>query len=534
MIRHLLALRFRSMMAAGVSVASKKKKSKRSPGMLILIAVLYIYVLAVMGGAMYFLFDSLVTPYHMLGLDWLYFAMAGTIALGLALIGSVFTTQSQLYDAKDNALLLSMPIPPKWILLSRIIPLLSLNLLFCALVMLPAMVVYAISVEFSLAGIALQLLGMVLICILAQALACFLGWLLHLLLRKMNKSFGSMLFMVVFMAIYFGVYSQAGSILRSMAANGQQIADALESWAWPLYALGMGCTGSKLMLIFMAISLGLFALVYWILSMTFLRTATAASKRSRRKLSTVHKIRTPLQAVSAKELRKFLNTPVYLTNMGMGLILTVALPVAGLIFRSDIMELLAILKAGIPNFGGFVPVIICAILSFTVSTVCISTPSVSLEGKNIWILKSMPIAPKDILLGKLRLHVLLTVPGSALSGFVLAVAFGCDLAGILLATLIPALLSFLSGVLGMVTGLKWAKLDYLTEAYPCKQSISILVTMFGLMGLPVILGVGYYFLFDFLSPTAFLAACGVLLAALDYWLLHIMLTWGIRKWNSLY
>ena len=146
----------------------------------------------------------------------------------------------------------------------------------------------------------------------------------------------------------------------------------------------------------------------------------------------------------------------------------------------------------------------------------------------------MPIAPKDILLGKLRLHVLLTVPVSALSGFVLAVAFGCDLAGILLATLIPALLSFLSGVLGMVTGLKWAKLDYLTEAYPCKQSVSVLVTMFGLMGLPVILGVGYYFLFDFLTPTAFLAACGVLLAALDYWLLHIILTWGIRKWNSLY
>lgn len=532
MIRHLLLLRFRSMMAAGVSAAGKKK-GKRSSGMLILITILYIYVLAVMGGMMYLLFDSLVTPYHLLGLDWLYFAMAGTIALGLSLIGSVFSTQSQLYDAKDNALLLSMPIPPRWILLSRIIPLLSLNLLLCALVMLPAIVVYAISVEFSLAGIALQVLGMLLICILAQSLACFLGWLLHLLLRKMNKSFGSMLFMVLFMAIYFGVYSQASSILQSMAANGEKIADALESWAWPLYALGMGCTGSGLMLAFLVISLGLFALVYWVLSMTFLRTATAATKHTRRKLTAVHKIHNPRQAVTGKELRKFLNTPVYLTNMGMGIILTAALPIAALIFRSDILEVLTIFEQGIPGFRAYVPLIICAFLSFTVSTTCVSTPSVSLEGKNIWILKSMPISARDILLGKLRLHILLTVPVSALSGLVLGLSFGCDMVGLMMVALIPALLSFLSGVLGMVTGLKWAKLDYLSEAYPCKQSVSVLVTMFGLMGLPILLGVGYYFLFDFLSPTAFLLLCGLILAILCYLLLRCMLTWGIRKWDSL-
>ena len=146
----------------------------------------------------------------------------------------------------------------------------------------------------------------------------------------------------------------------------------------------------------------------------------------------------------------------------------------------------------------------------------------------------MPIAPRDILLGKLWLHIWITVPVSALSGLILGITFGCGFAGLVLVTLIPALLAFLSGVLGMVAGLKWAKLDYLSEAYPCMQSVSILVTMFGLMGLPIILGLGYYFLFDSLSPTVFLTLCALLLAALSIWLLGCMLNWGVRKWESLY
>ena len=126
----------------------------------------------------------------------------------------------------------------------------------------------------------------VMIALLAQAFSCLLGWLLHLLLKRMNKAFGALLFMVLFLSIYFGIYSQASSILNSMAMNGQKIADTYESWVWPLYAMGMGCTGSWLMLAFVGIAGGLFGLVYWILSVTFLKTATSVPHTRRRKLET--------------------------------------------------------------------------------------------------------------------------------------------------------------------------------------------------------------------------------------------------------
>ncbi|MBR5569352.1 MAG: hypothetical protein IKW10_00475 [Oscillospiraceae bacterium] len=534
MIRTLLALRFRAFLAGLANSMNKSKaKPKKSVGTWILLGLLVVYALGASCVMMYLLFDFLVAPYHLMRLDWLYFGLAGTMALGIALLGSVFASQSQLYDAKDNALLLSMPIPPKYILLTRIMPLLSMNLLLCAIIMVPAMVVYAINVGFSLGGLALQILAMVMIALLAQAFSCLLGWLLHLLLKRMNKAFGALLFMVLFLSIYFGIYSQASSILNSMAMNGQKIADTYESWVWPLYAMGMGCTGSWLMLAFVGIAVGVFGLVYWILSVTFLKTATSVPHTKRRKLEKSAQVKNPIHAVTGKEWKKFLNTPVYLTNMGMGILMIAALPIAAIIFRGKLMDLLPQLEMAFPNIRELIPVLICAVLVFLSSTAMVSTPSVSLEGKNLWILKSLPIAPRQILLGKLRLHLLLTVPLSAISGLVLGILFQCHPAELILVTVIPALSTSLSGVAGMVCGLKWAKLDYISETYPCKQSVAILVCTFGLMGIPVVFGLAYYFLLSSLSPTAFLALCAGVLAVLNSIFYRCLLTWGIQKWEQL-
>lgn len=117
-----------------------------------------------------------------------------------------------------------------------------------------------------------------------------------------------------------------------------------------------------------------------------------------------------------KERKRFLGSPVYLTNMGLGLVMILALAVAGAIFREQVLEFLAL----IPGMSLLTPLIICAFLGFLVSTACISTPSVSLEGKCIWILKSLPLSSRQILLAKLRFHNMLLVPVAMVSGLILA------------------------------------------------------------------------------------------------------------------
>jgi ABC-2 type transport system permease protein len=75
------------------------------------------------------LFAQVAQPYFEAGLSWLYFSFFGLTAFALMFVGSVFTAKSQLFEAKDNELLLSMPLQPRDILGSRMAALVLLNFL---------------------------------------------------------------------------------------------------------------------------------------------------------------------------------------------------------------------------------------------------------------------------------------------------------------------------------------------------------------------------------------------------------------------
>ena len=531
MMKALLKLRLRAMLAGFMRQSRQKKKS--SKGMALLFIVLYLYVAVVVVGMMCLMFGQLAQPYHAMGLDWLYFAMAGLMGLGFAVFGGVFTTQSQFYDAKDNDLLLSMPVTPVMILMSRMIPLLLLNLLFVGMVMIPASVMYGILVGFSVLNFLIQLIAVVFVCLLAQALCCLLGWGLHWVLSKMNKSFASLLYMVVFLGVYFSVYSQAGNILNSMALEGEAIASALQSWVWPIYALGRGCNGELLYFVaFAAISGVIFGASYWLLAKTFLKAATFRRSGGRKRLNLGSvKTANAVDAIAFKEWRHFLGSPVYLTNMGLGILLTAALAVAGVVLRGKILEMIGTIGT---DLSGYYPLIICGLLAFLTSMSFVSAPSVSLEGKNLWILKSMPVPARKIIGAKLKFHCLLTTPVAAVTGLVLSVWYGCGVVEILLCTLLPGALSMLCGLVGMLFGLKWVRLDWLSEAYPCKQGAAVGITMFTMMGVPVVLGICFFALNSIgVSVTAFLTLALAVLVGICFGLYRLLMIWGVRKWDSL-
>lgn len=143
------------------------------------------------------LFGRLAPVYYAQGLDWLYFSMAGLLGLTLSVFGGVFMTQNQLYDTTDNDLLMSMPIGPGAILMSRMVSLLAFDLLSCGIVMVPAFGMFAATAG-SLGNLPAQLLGMLGVCFLSQTICCLLGWGLRLLLNRVNKSLASMVYMIAF------------------------------------------------------------------------------------------------------------------------------------------------------------------------------------------------------------------------------------------------------------------------------------------------------------------------------------------------
>ena len=144
----------------------RKKGKVRSKSTSILFIVLYaLLMIVVMGGIFAALSVMLCGPFVGMGLDWLYFDMMTLLALFLGVFGGVFNTYSSLYKAKDNDLMLSLPIPTKYILISRLTGVYLMGLMFSAVVMLPAVIVYFVVAQPAFSGVVGALLLTVLVSI---------------------------------------------------------------------------------------------------------------------------------------------------------------------------------------------------------------------------------------------------------------------------------------------------------------------------------------------------------------------------------
>ena len=123
-----------------------KTNKKRPTGTVVAYMVLFVLLMVVVLGGMFALLSvalcgALVTV-HM---DWLYFVIMSLLAVFLGAFGSVFNTYSGLYQAKDNDLLLSMPIPVHTIMIARLLSVYLMGLMYSGVVIVPAVIVYWIT-----------------------------------------------------------------------------------------------------------------------------------------------------------------------------------------------------------------------------------------------------------------------------------------------------------------------------------------------------------------------------------------------------
>ena len=84
---------------------AKKNKARSKAAVAAYIVLFVVIMLGVLGGMFTLLALSMSAPMAAAGMDWLYFALMGLLAILLGSFGSVFNTYSGLYLAKDNDLL---------------------------------------------------------------------------------------------------------------------------------------------------------------------------------------------------------------------------------------------------------------------------------------------------------------------------------------------------------------------------------------------------------------------------------------------
>ncbi len=510
-----------------------RKTGTRSKKSVAVYAALYAYVIAVFVFLFYMVSSTLCAPLVELGLTWLYIAMMGLMALTLGVIGSVFTTYSALYRAKDNDILLSMPIPPSVILPVRLSGVYIMGFGMVLAVMVPATVVYFMTVRVSLMGIIFTLLITLLISLLVLAISCILGYIVALISTHVkHKNVVTVVLSLAFLFGYFYLYSQANTLLNAVLANLGAIGEKVKTVLFPIYHMGLAAEGNALsMLIFSAIVILIFVLVYFVLSKTFL-TLAISNKGNDKKVYKEKKLaqRSVHATMLFKEWKRFSSSSIYILNGGLGIIFMVVGAVAVLIKRDDIIGMF---KMMFPDNDGFICLIASAAVVSMSSMVLITAPSVSLEGKNFWIVRSLPIDTRAVLKAKLDLHVLLTMPAALFMGIVLAVVISpAWYTGLLMIALTVAAVYFYA-LLGLYWNIKMPMLEWTSEAVPVKQGLPVLLSMMGGMCTVLVFGGIYVPLHRCLAPELYLLIVFVIILLLAVAIYRWIMKKGVMKFESL-
>lgn len=500
-------------------------------GMFVMFAVIMLFLFAMFFGMSILLGEQLFE----MKMEWLYYVLMGTVAILLGTFGSVFNTYSTLYLSKDNELLLSMPIPPSKILFTRMTLVYGLSLLYSGCVWIPACICGWILSGVTAVMVVYQILLIFLIALFVSVVTCILGWLVALVATRVkNKSFAVMAASLVFFGGYYYVCFHMVDLIQKLLMNVEALGEGIRVWANVLYQLGQAAAGStSSMLIFTGVTLGLFGLCYSILSRTFLRIAIKSQGSAKRTGKVSVKTSGLSAALLKRELRRFISSPTYMLNSGLGLVLLPLLVVYALIRRDAMQNIIDVVVSTVPFASAVLPMVIVILVGFLVGMNAISTPSVSLEGKTLWILHTLPVSGRQVLRAKLELHVLLNLVPMLLAVVVLGWCMGLQAATIALCCLLFVMLNWFFGAFGLVMGVLRPNLQWTNETMVIKQSLNVFIAVILAFLVPLAVAFGCYLTRNILGTDGYFAAAAALFGVISIALTRWLDTAGAKRFEML-
>lgn len=508
----------------------RRSGKKRSTKALIGYALLYLALFGFLAIVFASVAIMLCKPLLDTQMGWLYWCIMSLIALFFGVFGSVFNTYATLYQAKDNDLLFSFPLSASSILITRLLGVYAMGVMYEALVIIPTLVVWLITAPLSILGTINAFLIPFVLSILVLFFSVIVGWVSSLVVTRVKrKNIVTVLLTLLFIVAYYYLYGKAYSLLQSIIINAELFASKAKTYLYPLYHMGLAAEGSVVsMLIFTSIVFVAFLLLFLILSRNFLKTATTnigGSKSSRKKQRI--NARSVNSALVYKELKRFTSSSLYMLNCGMGIIL-MPLSVFFIFWKkAEILPLLSLLS---PSDVALISIaIMCLLVAFD----DIAAPSISLEGKNLWILQSLPVSGAQVLMAKLKMHLLLTLIPSIFPLVSILIVFKPSLFFSVFLLLVPVLFVTLTACIGLFTNLKMPDLNWTNEVVPIKQSGSVMISLLSGWIIVTILGVLYYLLRNIIGAKIYVLILSLILFVLDVVLIRYLNNKGGKIFENL-
>lgn len=473
----LIRLKLRNCLGLNEVIHGKDgRKSLRLTGMLLAYLLL--------GGMMIFYLTAAAFLLRLTGAGESVPAFAALVSGGVIFIFSFLKAGPLLFDAADLERLLPLPLQPVSIIVSRFFILYAEELFFSVAIVLPTSLVYLVMERPGAGFLLTTLLALPFQPLLPLTAAAVLGTLV-LAAGAGMKHRGAVpviLTMGLSMLVVAGSFAlsftfsledpdvgELGGLLESAVAAGIRFYPPAE-----LYAAGVTDQSILPLLLFAVLSAGAFAVFVAAAGPRFRKISAVLIQRSagKRFQMGVQRMNPVWRAEYFRELRRYFSSHIYVSNTLVIYVLMLAC-VAALAATGNerIAEAMQLPEEEIRRM---LRVSIPFMLAFFAAMGNTTTVSVSIEGKQLWLLQSLPVRPQEVFLGKMLVNLTVAVPSVLLS--VLAAALGGWMDGIWTAAF-PLVFLWPLSAIGIWVNLKLPSFDWESETAVVKQSLSLPISM---------------------------------------------------------
>ncbi|MDE6284452.1 MAG: hypothetical protein K2M17_01750, partial [Bacilli bacterium] len=411
-----------------------------------------------------------------------YVLLGEFFALGsvVSMFYTIFKVDGMLFSTKDYDMLMALPIKKTTIIGSKMINLYLSNLFFSFIIMIPVLLVFTKYVIVTSVFYVLYICSIFVIPLLPTLIAVGIGTLVSFFASKFRFKKTLQLILMVLLVIggfYFSYVSS--NVTEFQVANFGETLVTMFNRLYPLtktYLLLLLETDVTSIILFFAIPTIMYFLTTILIGLIYTNLVTKlGAKEINKKYDLSHSHRnSPVQAMLKKEFTRYISSPNYVINSSVGILFMVIIGVALFFVSPSKLESIIGLQGIETLLINNGPLLVGFLLLFS----CTTSSSISLEGKNLWIIQSLPIDEDVIFGGKILLNFLLLLfPGLFLS---MSMMFVFHLSGLQLClfVLTVVIYAFFISILGLIINLHFPLLKWETEIKVIKQSVASFLTVF--------------------------------------------------------
>ena len=520
------------------SIVKKRKNAKYITAVIIFLAFSALLVLAFTISAISSVKVFLDIKDEYPGVEKL--AMYNSCSMSMMIVFLLTIMRSAYPKREMNAdMFLSLPLKKSEIIASKVFYYYIFDLLTIMGIVLPSFLVYAVMVPNVMSiKIAIALRGLLLVVIIpffTNAIASLISTATNKILSKVKyqKVFQTLILLFV-ISIYIVVYTLMQMVVGKVS-EGQNVAEieAIFNNIWPIKIMASFILEGKItsLLWIVLISIIPFILSTYLMIRNYGKSITHAYHNKNKTL--VFKKNNPVKTLYIKEIKYYFSIPVYVLNTLIGAVMYlgigIVIKVLGL---NKILLYLRSLSSISPSISSHPEMIIVLLFSLIITLTVTTAASISLEGKQFWIVKAIPVNPIHLFIAKILVNLTITIIPVLVSTPLLASVIGWKYTWMIF--LIPMLSSIFSAIAGLYVNIMYPKLDWENEEIPLKRSIaSFLGTFVGglIMVVPFVAYLaGLYTLFSTFQYAVIVVGYQLLFIA---FVTTLLVTRGVKYFNKI-